>query len=151
VKGEIWLARSNAPLTAGSHVKVVGRDGLVLRLSGTEVGVEVKRDPPGRGAPTVTLRVFFIASATNKRSRMKCANGLPASFQSHQHLQAEADFPPPNGTIFIHNINDLFFRVFRGPQIYPQVGFLAGGDSSSTTFSSMIVARSFAHSSSVRG
>jgi membrane protein implicated in regulation of membrane protease activity len=30
VKGEIWLARAAAPLAAGSHVKVVGRDGLVL-------------------------------------------------------------------------------------------------------------------------
>jgi membrane-bound serine protease (ClpP class) len=30
VKGEIWLARSNAPLAAGSRVKIVGRDGLVL-------------------------------------------------------------------------------------------------------------------------
>lgn len=32
VKGEIWLARSDAPLAAGSRVKVVGRDGLVLRV-----------------------------------------------------------------------------------------------------------------------
>jgi membrane-bound serine protease (ClpP class) len=32
VKGEIWLARSDAPLTAGSRVKIVGRDGLVLRV-----------------------------------------------------------------------------------------------------------------------
>ena len=32
VKGEIWLARSDASLTAGSRVKVVGRDGLVLRV-----------------------------------------------------------------------------------------------------------------------
>jgi membrane-bound serine protease (ClpP class) len=30
VKGEIWLARSDAPLAAGCHVKVVSRDGLVL-------------------------------------------------------------------------------------------------------------------------
>jgi membrane-bound serine protease (ClpP class) len=37
VKGEIWLARSSAPLAAGSRVKIVGRDGLVLRVedSGT--------------------------------------------------------------------------------------------------------------------
>jgi membrane-bound serine protease (ClpP class) len=32
VNGEIWLARSNAPLAAGSRVKIVGRDGLVLRV-----------------------------------------------------------------------------------------------------------------------
>ena len=32
VKGEIWLARSDAALAAGSRVKVVGREGLVLRV-----------------------------------------------------------------------------------------------------------------------
>jgi membrane-bound serine protease (ClpP class) len=32
VNGEIWLARSDAALTAGSRVKVVSRDGLVLRV-----------------------------------------------------------------------------------------------------------------------
>jgi membrane-bound serine protease (ClpP class) len=32
VKGEIWLARSDAALTAGRRVEVVGRDGLVLRV-----------------------------------------------------------------------------------------------------------------------
>ena len=32
IKGEIWLARSDASLAAGNHVKVVGRDGLVLRV-----------------------------------------------------------------------------------------------------------------------
>jgi len=32
VKGEIWLARSDAFLAAGSRVKIVGRDGLVLRV-----------------------------------------------------------------------------------------------------------------------
>jgi membrane-bound serine protease (ClpP class) len=32
VKGEIWLARSDAPLAAGTHVKVLDRDGLVLRV-----------------------------------------------------------------------------------------------------------------------
>ncbi len=32
VKGEIWLARADAPLTAGRRVKVVGRDGLILRV-----------------------------------------------------------------------------------------------------------------------
>ena len=32
VRGEIWLARSDAPLAAGSRVKVVNRDGLVLRV-----------------------------------------------------------------------------------------------------------------------
>src|SRR5215468_1562113 len=32
VKGEIWLARSDAALTTGSRVKIVGRDGLVLRV-----------------------------------------------------------------------------------------------------------------------
>jgi membrane-bound serine protease (ClpP class) len=30
VKGEIWLARSDAALATGSRVKIVGRDGLVL-------------------------------------------------------------------------------------------------------------------------
>jgi membrane-bound serine protease (ClpP class) len=34
IKGEIWLARSDAPLAAGSRVKIVGRDGLVLRVEG---------------------------------------------------------------------------------------------------------------------
>jgi membrane-bound serine protease (ClpP class) len=32
VQGEIWLARAQAPLLAGTRVKVVGRDGLVLRV-----------------------------------------------------------------------------------------------------------------------
>ena len=32
VQGEIWLARSNASLHVGSRVKVVNRDGLVLRV-----------------------------------------------------------------------------------------------------------------------
>jgi membrane-bound serine protease (ClpP class) len=32
VRGEIWLARAAAPLAAGSRVKIVGRDGLVLRV-----------------------------------------------------------------------------------------------------------------------
>ncbi len=32
VKGEVWLARSDAALAAGSRVKIVGRDGLVLRV-----------------------------------------------------------------------------------------------------------------------
>ncbi len=32
VQGEIWLARSDRPLAAGSRVKVVSRDGLVLRV-----------------------------------------------------------------------------------------------------------------------
>jgi membrane-bound serine protease (ClpP class) len=32
VKGEIWLARSDASLAAGDHVSVVDRDGLVLRV-----------------------------------------------------------------------------------------------------------------------
>lgn len=32
VMGEIWLARSPAPLSAGNRVKVVGRDGLVLHV-----------------------------------------------------------------------------------------------------------------------
>ena len=36
VKGEIWLARSDAPLAAGSRVMVVGRDGLVLRVEGIQ-------------------------------------------------------------------------------------------------------------------
>jgi membrane-bound serine protease (ClpP class) len=34
VKGEIWLARSDAALAAGSRVRIVGRDGLVLRVEG---------------------------------------------------------------------------------------------------------------------
>ena len=32
VNGEIWLARSDRPLAAGSRVRVVARDGLVLRV-----------------------------------------------------------------------------------------------------------------------
>jgi membrane-bound serine protease (ClpP class) len=32
VKGEIWLARSDTALAAGNRVKIVGRDGLVLRV-----------------------------------------------------------------------------------------------------------------------
>ena len=32
VHGEIWLARSGAPLNAGNRIKVVARDGLVLRV-----------------------------------------------------------------------------------------------------------------------
>jgi membrane-bound serine protease (ClpP class) len=34
VNGEIWLARSDASLAPGSRVKIVGRDGLVLRVEG---------------------------------------------------------------------------------------------------------------------
>jgi membrane-bound serine protease (ClpP class) len=34
VKGEIWLARAAVPLAAGSRVKIVGRDGLVLHVEG---------------------------------------------------------------------------------------------------------------------
>ncbi len=36
IKGDIWAARSNAPLASGSRVKVVGRDGLVLRVDAVE-------------------------------------------------------------------------------------------------------------------
>jgi membrane-bound serine protease (ClpP class) len=32
VNGEIWLARADAPLAVGAHVKVLDRDGLVLRV-----------------------------------------------------------------------------------------------------------------------
>ncbi|MGA8616761.1 MAG: nodulation protein NfeD [Xanthobacteraceae bacterium] len=32
VKGEIWLAHSDAPLAAGCRVKIVGREGLVLHV-----------------------------------------------------------------------------------------------------------------------
>jgi membrane-bound serine protease (ClpP class) len=32
VNGEIWRARADRPLTAGRQVKVLGRDGLVLRV-----------------------------------------------------------------------------------------------------------------------
>jgi membrane-bound serine protease (ClpP class) len=38
VKGEIWLARSDAPLAAGSRVKIIGRDGLVLHVEGVRPG-----------------------------------------------------------------------------------------------------------------
>jgi membrane-bound serine protease (ClpP class) len=34
VKGEIWLARSEASLATGNRVKIIGRDGLVLRVEG---------------------------------------------------------------------------------------------------------------------
>lgn len=33
VMGEIWLARADAPIAAGAAVKVLGRDGLVLRVA----------------------------------------------------------------------------------------------------------------------
>ena len=32
VQGEIWRARSDAPLAIGKHIKIVGRDGLDLRV-----------------------------------------------------------------------------------------------------------------------
>jgi membrane-bound serine protease (ClpP class) len=32
VQGEIWRARSDAPLAAGKRIKIVGRDGLALRV-----------------------------------------------------------------------------------------------------------------------
>ncbi len=38
VRGEIWQARADAPLAAGSRIKVVGRDGLVLRVESIPVG-----------------------------------------------------------------------------------------------------------------
>jgi membrane-bound serine protease (ClpP class) len=38
VMGEIWLARANASLAVGSRVKIVGRDGLVLRVEGVRSG-----------------------------------------------------------------------------------------------------------------
>jgi membrane-bound serine protease (ClpP class) len=38
VSGEIWQARADAPLAAGSRIKVVGRDGLVLRVEAIPVG-----------------------------------------------------------------------------------------------------------------
>ena len=36
VQGEIWLARSDGPLASGSRVKVVARDGLVLRVKAVQ-------------------------------------------------------------------------------------------------------------------
>jgi len=38
VMGEIWLARANASLAVGSRVKIIGRDGLVLRVEGVRPG-----------------------------------------------------------------------------------------------------------------
>jgi membrane-bound serine protease (ClpP class) len=38
VSGEIWQARADAPLAAGSRIKVIGRDGLVLRVEAIPVG-----------------------------------------------------------------------------------------------------------------
>jgi membrane-bound serine protease (ClpP class) len=38
VSGEIWLARSDASLAAGRRVKIVGRDGLVLRVDDIRPG-----------------------------------------------------------------------------------------------------------------
>jgi membrane-bound serine protease (ClpP class) len=32
VRGEIWLARSDSLLRPGNRVKIIGRDGLVLRV-----------------------------------------------------------------------------------------------------------------------
>jgi membrane-bound serine protease (ClpP class) len=40
VQGEIWLARSDAPLAAGSRVKVVARDGLVLRVKAVQAAAQ---------------------------------------------------------------------------------------------------------------
>ena len=40
VQGEIWLARSDAPLAAGSRVKVVARDGLVLRVKAAQAAAQ---------------------------------------------------------------------------------------------------------------
>jgi membrane-bound serine protease (ClpP class) len=37
VMGEIWQARADTPLPAGSRVKVIGRDGLVLRVEAIPV------------------------------------------------------------------------------------------------------------------
>ncbi len=38
VNGEIWLARAAAPLADGSRIKVVGRNGLVLRVVSVQPG-----------------------------------------------------------------------------------------------------------------
>ena len=38
IAGEIWRASSDAPLAAGSRVKVLGRDGLVLRVEAVGTG-----------------------------------------------------------------------------------------------------------------
>jgi membrane-bound serine protease (ClpP class) len=38
VMGEVWLARADAPLAVGSRVKVIGRDGLVLRVADVRPG-----------------------------------------------------------------------------------------------------------------
>ena len=38
VMGEIWLARANASLAVGSRVKIIGRDGLVLRVEDVRSG-----------------------------------------------------------------------------------------------------------------
>jgi hypothetical protein len=38
-----------------------------------------------------------------------------ASFQSHQHLQAEG--LPSNCAIFVHDINSFHFRIIDSPQI----------------------------------
>ena len=35
VKGELWRARATAPLTTGTRVKVIGRDGLTLLVAPT--------------------------------------------------------------------------------------------------------------------
>jgi membrane-bound serine protease (ClpP class) len=40
VQGEIWLARSDAPLAASSRVKVVARDGLVLRVKAAQAAAQ---------------------------------------------------------------------------------------------------------------
>lgn len=38
INGEIWLARAGAPLADGSRIRVVGRDGLVLRVESAQPG-----------------------------------------------------------------------------------------------------------------
>ncbi len=36
VKGELWQARASAPLAVGSRVRVIGRDGLILRVEAVQ-------------------------------------------------------------------------------------------------------------------
>jgi hypothetical protein len=58
-------------VSAGLQGHIAGEQGSPEhRLRRAGLFLPSKRDPTGRGAPAVTLR-FFIASATNKRSRMK--------------------------------------------------------------------------------
>jgi membrane-bound serine protease (ClpP class) len=55
VLGEIWRARADAALAAGSRVRVVGRDGLVLRVENIGSASRPLRAVRGSGSPSAAL------------------------------------------------------------------------------------------------